>query len=67
MTIQEFVEAVQRDALKDKEVENVWKKMCYILAQLTADEIRDMVMNDALDGFVEIESMDGFGTEGMNL
>jgi len=67
MNLQEFEDAIVADELKESAIVAKWKKLCSILSGLDHDIITEMVHNGFLSQLIEIESQDGFGTEGIKL
>lgn len=65
MTLNDFIQ--EHDDLTDAAVERKWKEFCSILSNLHVETIRSFLDDDVLGAFAEVESMDGFGTEGMDL
>jgi hypothetical protein len=67
MTLFDFICAVKRDELNDRTIKQKWDTLCDVLKAHNAEAIKQMILEDALDGFDDIEANDGFGTEGMSL
>jgi hypothetical protein len=67
MTLQDFVNFVKGDGITDARVKEAWSKLCNALLNQEVDAIRGIIEEGGIDGLVEIEIMDGFGTEGMKL
>lgn len=67
MNLQEFEDAIVADELKESAIVAKWKKLCSILSELDHDMVSEMIHDGVLSQLIEIESQDGFGTEGMKL
>lgn len=65
MTLREFQSAVHEGKLSHTDIEEKWKKFCEQLSVLDTEDIIDLVFADALLIFVDGESTNMFGTEGM--
>jgi hypothetical protein len=67
MTAYEFLEAVLNGDLTDKAIKERWDRLCDTLKDHDPSQIKMMISQHILDGIVQIEADDGFGTEGMDL
>lgn len=67
MTAHEFEEAVKNDDLSDSAIKKKWDNLCDALKNHDVECIVMMINEGILSGIVAVESMDGFGTEGMSL
>lgn len=67
MTLQEFVDATVTEELTDEAFQKKWARFLVVLAEMDIDSVKSVINDGALDFFIEYESIDGFGTEGMKL
>lgn len=67
MNIQEFEDAILDADLTEDAVKRKWQKICHELAQLDVEIVSELIHNGFLEPLIELESMDGFGTEGLKL
>lgn len=67
MNLQEFIEQIVDNELKDEVIRNKLEKIFQIILQEDTDMIKAMIIDGLLDGFTLLEQDDAFGPEGMQL
>lgn len=67
MTLFEFNDLVMNRELSDDAVLARWKIICNILMDMDVDCVKQLIEEGGLEGLVDFEADDGFGTEGMRL
>ena len=67
MTLQEFEDLVVAGKLNRSAIINIWGKLCDTLNDLEPEMIDNMIHDGVLSVLIDVESNDGFGTEGMRL
>ena len=67
MTLNEFNDLVMNKELSDDAVLARWKIICHTLMDMDVDSVKDLIESGCIQGLVDFEADDGFGTEGMRL
>ncbi len=67
MNLSEFCYAVCDDELKDSAIKNKWSLFCEELNNLDVETIKNLIEDGHMNGLIDYEQDDGFGTEGLKL